>query len=107
MGYGDGVYRSRDGGGSFEKLGLEASEHIARILIDPRDSDVVFVAAQGPLWSPGGERGLYRSRDAGASWEAVLTAGPWTGVTDVVFDPAATRTSCTRRRTSATARSRR
>lgn len=87
VGYGDGVYRSRDGGGSFEKLGLEASEHIARILIDPRNSDVVFVAAQGPLWTPGGERGLFRSRDGGANWEAVLTAGPWTGVTDVVFDP--------------------
>ena len=87
VGYGDGVYRSRDGGSSFEKMGLEASEHIARILIDPRDSDVVFVASQGPLWSEGGERGLYRSRDGGANWEAVLTAGPWTGVTDVVFDP--------------------
>lgn len=87
VGFGDGVYRSRNGGNSFEKLGLEQSEHIARILIDPRDSAVVFVAAQGPLWSEGGERGLYRSKDGGENWEAVLTAGPWTGVTDVVMDP--------------------
>lgn len=87
VGYGDGVYRSRDGGHSFENLGLEDSEHIARILIDPRNSDVVFVAAQGPLWTEGGQRGLYRTQDGGESWEPVLTAGPWTGVTDVVFDP--------------------
>ncbi len=87
VGFGDGVYRSRDGGKSFEKLGLEKSEHLARILVDPRNSDVVFVAAQGPLWTSGGERGLYRTRDGGASWEAVLAMGPWTGVTDVVFDP--------------------
>ncbi|MEM7310731.1 MAG: glycosyl hydrolase [Planctomycetota bacterium] len=87
VGWGDGVYRSRDGGATFEHLGLEDTEHIAKIVVDPRDSDVVFVASQGPLWSEGGERGLYVTRDGGASWGPVLTAGPWTGVTDVVLDP--------------------
>ncbi len=87
VGYGDGVYRSLDGGRSFQKLGLEKSEHIAKILVDPRNSNVVYVAAQGPLWSPGGERGLYKSTNGGKTWQPILTKGKWTGVTDVVFDP--------------------
>ncbi len=86
-GYGDGVYRSRDGGGTWENLGLKASERISKIIVHPEDSDVVWVAAQGPLWSPGGERGLYKTVDGGQSWEQVLSAGEWTGVTDVVIDP--------------------
>src|SRR6185436_13113076 len=57
VGYGDGVYRSTDGGKNWEKVGLERSEHIAKIVIDPRDSRIVYVAAQGPLWAPGGDRG--------------------------------------------------
>ncbi|MEQ8763940.1 MAG: glycosyl hydrolase, partial [Planctomycetota bacterium] len=85
--FGDGVYRSRDGGQSFENLGLKHSEHIAKIVIDPRDPDTVLVASQGPLWSPGGERGLFRTEDGGQSWKLVLAAGPYTGVTDVVMDP--------------------
>ncbi|MEM6455049.1 MAG: glycosyl hydrolase [Acidobacteriota bacterium] len=87
VGYGDGLYRSRDGGKSWQKVGLETSEHIAKILIDPRDSDVVYVAAQGPLWIEGGERGLYKTVDGGETWEAVLTVDEHTGVTDVVIDP--------------------
>ncbi len=87
VGYGDGVYRSLDGGKSFKNLGLKESEHIAKILVDPRDSDTVYVAAQGPLWSSGGERGLYKTTDGGETWKAILTAGPYTGVTDVAFDP--------------------
>ena len=87
VGFGDGVYRSKDGGATFEHLGLKGSEHISKILIDPRDSDVVFVAAQGPLWSPGGERGLFKTTDGGATWKNVLSKGPYTGVTDVVLDP--------------------
>ena len=63
--YGDGVYKSIDGGRSWKNVGLESSEHIGRIVIDPRDSHRVFVAAQGPLWSAGGERGLYRTEDGG------------------------------------------
>lgn len=87
VGFGDGVYRSRDGGRSFENLGLKASEHIAKIVVDQRDPNFVYVAAQGPLWSGGGERGLYKTTDGGRTWRAVLAAGPYTGVTDVVLDP--------------------
>jgi photosystem II stability/assembly factor-like uncharacterized protein len=85
--YGDGVYRSLDGGQHWENLGLKASEHIAKILVDPRDSKVVFVAAQGPLWKEGGDRGLYKTTDGGKTWKAILTVDAHTGVTDVVQDP--------------------
>ncbi len=87
VGFGDGVYRSDDGGSSWRRMGLERSEHISKILVDPRNPDVVWVASQGPLWSPGGERGLYRSDDGGATWNQVLGDDEWTGVTDVVMDP--------------------
>jgi photosystem II stability/assembly factor-like uncharacterized protein len=87
VGYGDGVYRSDDGGKSWRKVGLEKSEHIGKILIDPRNSDVGYVAAQGPLWGPGGDRGLYKTTDGGKTWKAVLTISDNTGVTDVVLDP--------------------
>lgn len=85
--YGDGVYRSDDGGRSWRNVGLKTSEHIGRIAIDPRDSNVVFVAAQGPLWSAGGERGLYKTTDGGKTWKAVINISENTGVTDVVIDP--------------------
>ena len=87
VGYGDGVYKSEDGGKSFRKVGLEKSEHIGRIVIDPRDSKVVYVAAQGPLWAAGGERGLYKTTDGGKTWKAILAISENTGVTDVVLDP--------------------
>jgi photosystem II stability/assembly factor-like uncharacterized protein len=87
VGYGDGVYKSEDGGRSFRKVGLEKSEHIGRIAIDPRDGKVVYVAAQGPLWSAGGDRGLYKTTDGGKTWKAVLSFSEHTGVTDVVLDP--------------------
>jgi photosystem II stability/assembly factor-like uncharacterized protein len=85
--YGDGVYRSDDGGKSWRNVGLKKSEHIGRILIDPRNSDVVYVAAQGPLWAAGGDRGLYKTSDGGKSWKKVLSISDNTGVTDVVLDP--------------------
>lgn len=85
--YGDGVYKSVDGGASWKNLGLGASEHIGRILVDPRDSKVVYVAAQGPLWAPGGDRGLYKTTDGGATWKKVLEISENTGVSDIVFDP--------------------
>lgn len=85
--YGDGVYRSDDGGRSWRNVGLKTSEHIGRIAIDPRDSNVVFVAAQGPLWSGGGERGLYKTTDGGRTWKAVIPGTEHTGATDVVIDP--------------------
>jgi photosystem II stability/assembly factor-like uncharacterized protein len=87
VGYGDGLYKSVDGGKHFENVGLKNSEHIAKIVIDPRDSDVVYVAAQGPLWAPGGDRGLYKTTDGGKTWNAVLEISENTGVTDLQFDP--------------------
>ncbi|MDE2973469.1 MAG: glycosyl hydrolase [Gemmatimonadota bacterium] len=86
--WGDGVYRSRDGGRTWRHMGLAASDHIGKILVDPRDGNTVFVAAEGPLWSSGGERGLYRTDDGGNTWQAVLTVDENTGVTDVEFDAA-------------------
>jgi len=87
VGWGDGVYRSRDGGGTWEAMGLVASEHIGRILVDPRDGDVVLVAAEGPLWSSGGERGVYRTADGGETWTRVLAVDENTGATDLEFHP--------------------
>jgi photosystem II stability/assembly factor-like uncharacterized protein len=87
VGYGDGIYKSTDGGQSWKHMGLSDSQHIGRILVDPRDSDVVFVAAEGPLWSGGGDRGLFKSTDGGRTWEAVLEISDNTGVTDIAFDP--------------------
>ena len=85
--YGDGVYRSEDGGKTWQNTGLKASEHIGKIVIDPRNSSVVYVAAQGPLWGPGGDRGLYKTTDAGKTWNRVLAISENTGVSDLVMDP--------------------
>ena len=75
IGFGDGVYVSHDGGATWHHRGLEHSEHVSKVLVDPRDSDVVFAACQGPLWSTGGQRGLFKSTDAGETWTNVLSAG--------------------------------
>ena len=85
--YGDGIYRSDDAGRSWKNMGLRRSEHIGKILVDPRSSSTVYVAAQGPLWGPGGDRGLYKSTDAGQTWKAVLSISENTGVSDIAFDP--------------------
>lgn len=85
--YGDGIYRSEDGGKGWKNLGLKKSEHIGRVVVDPRDSKVVYVAAEGPLWGPGGDRGLYKTTDGGKNWKAVLTISENTGVVDVQLDP--------------------
>ncbi len=87
VGYGDGVYKSLDAGKTFTRMGLETSEHIGMVAIHPDDSDVVYVAAQGPLWAEGGERGLYRTSDGGTSWTRVLEIDEHTGVNEVYFDP--------------------
>jgi photosystem II stability/assembly factor-like uncharacterized protein len=85
--FGDGVYKSLNGGRTWTNMGLAKSEHIARILVDPRNSDTVFVAAEGALWSPGGERGLYKSVDGGKTWTISLEISKDTGVTSAEFDP--------------------
>ncbi len=85
--FGDGIYKSTDAGKSWKKVGLPTSEHIGRIIIDPRNSDVVWVAAQGPLFSSGGERGLFKTTDGGATWTRSLFISDNTGITDIVLDP--------------------
>lgn len=87
LGYGNGVYKSLDGGKSWENMGLEESRQIGQIVIDPRNSDVVFVAAEGSAWGPGGDRGLYKTTDGGASWNKVLEISENTGINNVVIDP--------------------
>ncbi len=85
--FGDGVYKSLDGGQNWTNVGLENSEHIGMIVVDPRDSDVVYVAAQGPLWNPGGDRGVYKTTDGGETWERVLHVSENTGINEVHMDP--------------------
>ncbi len=87
VGYGDGIYRSNDGGASWENMGLKKSEHISEIIIHPENSNVIWVAAQGPLWTKGGERGFYKSIDAGKTWKKTLGDDQWVGVTDIAIDP--------------------
>lgn len=87
VGWGDGIYKSADGGKTWQNIGLKNSEHIGKILVDPRNSQVVFVAAEGPLWSAGGDRGLYKSVDGGRTWNHVLQIDENTGVTDIEFMP--------------------
>jgi photosystem II stability/assembly factor-like uncharacterized protein len=85
--YGDGVYKSVDGGKSFTNMGLKQSEHIGSIVIHPTNEHVLWVAAYGPLWSKGGERGVYKSVDGGKTWKRTLFISDDTGVAEVVIDP--------------------
>ncbi len=87
VGFGDGVYRSTDAGDSWTNMGLKSSEHISKIIVHPSNPNTIWVAAQGPLWSSGGERGLYKSTDGGSTWNKVLGGNEWTGVTDLAVDP--------------------
>ncbi|MEE9438261.1 MAG: glycosyl hydrolase [Saprospiraceae bacterium] len=85
--YGDGIYKSNDGGKSWNNMGLKTSEHIAKIIVDPNNSNTIFVAAMGPLWKEGGERGIYKSTDGGTTWKAILSIDQHTGACDLIIDP--------------------
>lgn len=85
--YGDGVYKSVDAGRSWKNMGLEESEHISKIIVHPDNSDVIYVAAYGPLWSDGGDRGIYRSMDGGETWENIHSVSDQTGAADLIMDP--------------------
>ncbi|GAA6151755.1 VPS10 domain-containing protein [Pseudoteredinibacter isoporae] len=85
--FGDGVYVSHNGGAKWTNVGLKDSGHISEIIVHPKDANTVWVAAQGPLWKKGGERGLFKTTDGGKSWKKVLGDNEWVGVTDVVIDP--------------------
>nr|NQU89535.1 glycosyl hydrolase [Bacteroidota bacterium] len=87
VGYGDGVYKSEDDGKSWQNMGLKNSEHISKIVIHPKNSNIIWVASQGPLWKKGGERGLYKSTDGGKTWKRTLGDDQWVGVTDLLIDP--------------------
>lgn len=86
-GYGDGVYKSVDGGKSFVNMGLKNSEHIGNIIVHPTNENIVWVAAYGPLWSNGGERGVYKTEDGGKTWKQTLTLSEYTGVAEIAIDP--------------------
>lgn len=86
LSFGDGVYKSLDGGKTWKNMGLKKSEHISDIIIHPEDSNIVYVSSQGPLWSKGGERGLFKTTDGGKTWKNVLEIDQWTGVTSLVMD---------------------
>ncbi len=87
VGYGDGIYLSSDGGESWKNMGLKESQHISKIIVHPKNSNIVWVAAQGPLWNKGGDRGVYKTTDGGATWKKVLGDDEWVGATDIVIDP--------------------
>ena len=86
VGFGDGIYKSVDAGTSWTHMGLKTSEHIAKIIVDPENTDNIYVAAQGPLWRSGGQRGLYNSSDGGSTWKRILHVSDDTGISDVVMD---------------------
>ena len=85
--YGDGVYKSLDGGKSFKNMGLKTSEHIGKIIVHPTNENIVWVAAYGPLWSKGGERGVYKTTDGGTTWKLTLEISEHTGIAEIAIDP--------------------
>ncbi len=87
LGYGDGVYKSNDGGKSWKSMGLKDSRQIGKIVIDPKNSDIVYVAAEGSVWGPGGDRGLYKTTDGGKTWKKILEISENTGVNNILMDP--------------------
>ncbi len=86
VGFGDGIYVSYNDGKTWKNMGLKKSEHISKIIIHPENSNIIWVAVQGPLWSKGGERGVYKTTDGGKTWKKTLGGNEWTGATDLVLD---------------------
>ncbi len=87
LGYGDGVYKSYDGGKSWKNMGLKESRQIGKIVIDPKNSDIVYVASEGSVWGPGGDRGLYKTTDGGITWTKILDISENTGINNILMDP--------------------
>lgn len=85
--WGDGIYKSLDAGKTWKNMGLKTSEHLSKILVHPQNSNIVYVAAQGPLWTSGGQRGVFKTIDGGQTWTCILNISDNTGVSDLVFDP--------------------
>ena len=90
--WGDGIYKSTDGGGTWQHMGLRESHHIGRIIVNPQDTDIVYVAALGHLWGPNPERGVFMTIDGGQSWQHVLSFNEDTGAVDLAMDPANPKT---------------
>lgn len=87
LGYGNGIYKTTDGGKSWKNMGLKESRHIGEILVDPRNSDIIYVAAEGSAWGPNKERGVYKTTDGGITWDKVLFVSENTGVANLCFEP--------------------
>ena len=85
--YGDGVYKSEDGGKTWKNMGLKNSEHISEVIVHPNDPNIIYVGAYGPVWSEGGDRGVYKSTDGGVTWTCVKSVSAYTGCNDLVMDP--------------------
>ncbi len=84
---GDGLYKSTDAGDNWVKVGLDSTEHISKIIIDPKNANTIYVAAPGPLWSDSKHRGLYKSTDGGTTWNKILYVNEKTGCADIAVDP--------------------
>jgi photosystem II stability/assembly factor-like uncharacterized protein len=84
---GNGIYLSEDAGKTWKNMGLSGTEHISKIIVHPNHSNIVWVAAQGPLWNKGGERGVFKTTDGGQTWNLVLEIDEWTGASDLLIDP--------------------
>ena len=87
LGYGNGIYKSTDGGQSWKNMGLKNSRQIGSILIDSRNSEVVYVGCEGSVWGPGGDRGLFKTTDGGKTWNKILNISENTGVNNIICDP--------------------
>ncbi|WP_460218967.1 WD40/YVTN/BNR-like repeat-containing protein [Psychroserpens sp. MEBiC05023] len=87
VGFGDGIYVSHDDGGTWKNMGLKNSEHLSKIIVHPENPNIIWVASQGPLWSSGGQRGIYKSVDGGHNWKQTLGDAEWIGATDILIDP--------------------